>query len=256
MATEGGAAAITLPPPFSLAAYDCVGSTNDEAKVLAALGATHGLVVWAREQSGGRGRLDRRWISPRGNLFASILLRPRVAPAKAAELSFVAAVAVIDAVRSLLPQTVALRLKWPNDVLANGAKLAGILLEARSDPDGQVEWVVLGIGINVAAAPAADYPTGCLSGLAGRAIDVAMVLERLVQAVAAWTERWDRQGFAPVRTAWLASAAGLGAALDIRQGGAMLAGKFVDLDLDGALVLETPAGLRRVTAGDVHFPAR
>jgi BirA family biotin operon repressor/biotin-[acetyl-CoA-carboxylase] ligase len=256
MVTEGDAAAITLPPPFTLAVYDCLGSTNDEAKTLAGLGAAHGLVVWAREQSGGRGRLDRRWISPRGNLFASILLRPRGTPAKAAELSFVAALAVADAVRSLLPGTAALALKWPNDLLADGAKLAGILLEARSDPGGQMEWVVLGIGINVALAPAADYPTACLSRLAGHAIDVATVLERLVQALAVWIERWDRQGFAPIRTAWLACAAGLGRTLDIRQGGAMLAGKFVDLDLDGALVLETPAGLRRVTAGDVHFPAR
>jgi BirA family transcriptional regulator, biotin operon repressor / biotin---[acetyl-CoA-carboxylase] ligase len=255
MATEGGAA-ITLPPPFSLAAYDCVVSTNDEAKRLAGVGAAAGLVVWAREQSGGRGRLDRRWISPRGNLFASVLLRPSVAPAMAAQLSFVAAIAVVDVARSLLPEAVALVLKWPNDVLADGGKLSGILLEARSDPSGQLEWVVLGIGINVAAAPIADYPTACLSRLAGHAIQVSTVLERLVHALAVRIEAWSRQGFAPIRLAWLAHAAGLGAALDIRQGGAILAGKFVDLDLDGALVLETPSGLRRVTAGDVHFQAR
>src|SRR6202035_1665378 len=107
----------SLPPPFSLVAYDRLGSTSDEAKMLAANGAGHGTVVWAREQTGGRGRLDRSWISPRGNLFVSAILRPDATPAQAGALSFVAALAVTEAAESFLPDTAKVTLKWPNDVL-------------------------------------------------------------------------------------------------------------------------------------------
>ncbi|MEA2756696.1 MAG: BirA family transcriptional regulator [Aliidongia sp.] len=245
----------SLPPPFSLVAYDRLGSTSDEAKMLAANGAGHGTVVWALEQTGGRGRLDRSWISPRGNLFVSAILRPDAMPAQAAELSFVAALAVTEAVESFLPDTAKVTLKWPNDVLVDNGKLAGILLEARSGPAGLVDWVVLGIGVNIAEAPAGtSYPTVCLGGLSGAIPSVGAVLARLVQALASWLECWDRRGFAPIRAAWLDRAHGLGERLEIRHGGEPVIGRFLDLDLDGALLLETPSGVRRVTAGDVHFP--
>jgi BirA family biotin operon repressor/biotin-[acetyl-CoA-carboxylase] ligase len=245
----------SLPSFFSLAAHDCLGSTSDEAKRLAEDGAAPGTLVWALEQTGGRGRLDRRWISPRGNLFASIVLRPAAAPARAAELGFVAALAVADTVRPFLPDTVTVALKWPNDVLAQGGKIAGILLEARSGLSGAVDWVVVGIGINVSAAPVgALYETSCLGALAGAAPSVGAVLERLAGAFVSRLESWEQDGFAPTRQAWLAQAQGLGGKLEIRQGGETLTGRFLDLDSDGALLLETPTGMRRVTAGDVHFP--
>jgi BirA family biotin operon repressor/biotin-[acetyl-CoA-carboxylase] ligase len=245
----------SLPPPFSLVAYDRLGSTSDEAKRLAAAGAAHGTLVWALEQSEGRGRLDRQWISPRGNLFVSAILRPEAMPAQAAELSFVAALAVADAVETFLPATAKAALKWPNDVLVDNAKLAGILLEARSGPAGLVDWVVLGIGINIAAAPAGiAYPAVCLGGLAGTLPPVGAVLERLAYALTSWLDCWSRRGFAPIRVAWLDRAQGLGERLEVRQGGEPLIGRFLDLDLDGALILETSSGVRRVTAGDVHFP--
>jgi len=253
---EADGAALTLPSLFTLVAHDRLGSTSDEAKRLAAIGAAHGTLVWALEQTSGRGRLDRSWVSPRGNLFLSIILRPEAAPAQAAELGFVAAVAVAEAVADFLPDTVKVTLKWPNDVLADSAKFAGILLEARSAPTGLVDWVVLGIGINIVAAPTGTpYPATCLGNLMADAPGVGTVLERLARALAAWLGVWDNRGFAPIREAWLARARGLGDLLAIRQGGEELSGRFLDLDLDGALVLETPTGTRRITAGDVHFPA-
>jgi BirA family transcriptional regulator, biotin operon repressor / biotin---[acetyl-CoA-carboxylase] ligase len=248
--------ALTLPSFFSLVAHDCLGSTSDEAKRLAAEGAVPGTLVWALEQTDGRGRLDRRWVSPRGNLFLSLVLRPEAAPAQAAELGFVAALAVAETVASFLPDSVKVTLKWPNDVLADNSKLAGILLEARSAPTGLVDWVVLGIGINIVAAPTGTpYPATCLGSLMVDAPTVGTVLERLAGALEQWLRVWDSRGFAPIREAWLARARGLGDLLVIRHGGEALTGRFLDLDLDGALVLETPTGTRRVTAGDVHFSA-
>jgi|HubBroStandDraft_1064217.scaffolds.fasta_scaffold00135_37 BirA family biotin operon repressor/biotin-[acetyl-CoA-carboxylase] ligase len=245
----------SLPPLFSLVAHDRLGSTSDEAKTLAAEGAAHGTLVWALEQTSGRGRLDRRWVSPRGNLYASIVLRPEAVPARTAEIGFVAALAVADTVGRFLRGTVRVALKWPNDVLAAGGKIAGILLEARSGTSGLVDWLVLGIGINVAAAPTGTpYPVTCLAGLAGPAPEVPAVLEQLGASLVSWLDCWQRHGFAPVRAAWLVRAQGLGDALEIRQGAEKLTGRFLDLDLDGALVLATATGTRRITAGDVHFP--
>ena len=250
----GGRAPI-LPSAFTLVAHDTVGSTSDEAKTLAAAGAPTGTVVWALEQTGGRGRLDRSWSSPRGNLFSSFVLRPEAPPAEAAELGFVAALAVAEAVSRFVSQPDHVRLKWPNDVLVDGAKIAGILLEARSASSGLVDWVVLGIGINIAAAPeGTPYPATCIAHLAETPPPVGAVLEALASSLASWLDIWDRRGFPPIREAWLDRARGLGEALQIRQGEATLSGRFLDLDLDGALVLETETGVRRITAGDVHFP--
>jgi len=212
-------------------------------------------VVWALEQTGGRGRLDRSWSSPRGNLFSSFVLRPEAPPAQAAELGFVAALAVAETVARYVASPDQVRLKWPNDVLVDGAKIAGILLEARSASSGLVDWVVLGIGINIAAAPeGTPYPATCIARLTETLPPVSAVLEVFAGALATWLEIWDRRGFPPVREAWLDRARGLGETLQVRQGEALLSGRFLDLDLDGALVLETESGVRRITAGDVHFP--
>ncbi len=246
-----------LPPPFQVVALDSVGSTNDEAKRLAASGAAHGTLVWALEQTSGRGRLDRVWASPRGNLYISAILRPAVPPARAAELGFVASLAVADLVAALVPGgRDKVRLKWPNDVLADGAKLSGILLEAWSESGGPVDWVVLGIGVNLASAPVGTpYPVTSFATL-GAEIDVSAGLEALASALAVRLAMWEQSGFAPIRRDWLGLARGLDERLEIRHGSTPIAGLFRDLDADGALVLETEAGLRRITAGDVYFPGR
>jgi len=242
-----------LPPPFTAVLRDVVGSTSDEAKALAAAGAAHGTLVWAMEQTAGRGRLDRQWQSPRGNLYTSCILRPAVTPSRAAELGFVAALAVTEAVRAVLPATVAVALKWPNDVLVDGGKVAGILLEAQSTPGGAIDWLVLGIGINVVAAPSGTpYPASALRPL-GSSADVKSVLERLYDALAVRLAEWQQGGFAVVRTRWLALARGVGEPIEVRQGAETVSGRFLDLDGDGALVLETAMGPRRITTGDVSF---
>lgn len=242
-----------LPPPFTAVLRDTVGSTSDEAKALASAGAAHGTLVWAQEQTAGRGRLDRQWQSPRGNLYTSCILRPDVTPARAAELGFVVALAMAETVRALLPATVPVALKWPNDVLVDGGKVAGILLEAQSGPRGAIDWLVLGMGINVVAAPTdTPYRAVALQPL-GAVADAKLVLELLYGALAERLDDWQWSGFAGIRARWLALARGLGQPIEIRQGTETVEGRFVDLDPDGALVLETSDGRRRITTGDVHF---
>ena len=227
-------------------------STNDEAKRLAAAGAEHGTVVWADEQTAGRGRYARVWDSPTGNLMFSVLLRPAVAPDRAAELAFVTAVVAAECIAALLPGGARVGLKWPNDVRIDGDKVAGILLEADSG-DNSLHWVVLGTGINVAHAPTGlAYPATCLRAHRSDATP-EQGLHLFLEHLARWLPRWEREGFAPVRAAWLARAEGLGSELTVTLGDREERGTFRDLDATGAMLLTTPEGTRRITAGDVAF---
>jgi BirA family biotin operon repressor/biotin-[acetyl-CoA-carboxylase] ligase len=233
-----------LPDGWTLVALDSVGSTNDEATRLADAGAPEGTVVWAREQTGGRGRRGRNWASPAGNLYSTTILRPACAAQRAAELGFVAALAVGD----LVPTGRAVRLKWPNDVLVDGGKIAGILLESAIGQDGLVEHVVAGIGVNVSFAPQLPdmrYPSAALGGT------VEVALAGLTQALAARLAQWRRDGFDSVRSEWLAKAGPLGAEVDVRLGEGLVRGRFAGLDRAGALLLETADGPRKIVSGEL-----
>ena len=244
-----------LPDGFDLRHYATIGSTNDEAKALARAGAADRTLVWADQQTNGRGRRGRIWLSPPGNLYLSLVLRPECAPARAAQLGFVAALGLGDALRPLVGPSLRLSYKWPNDLLANGRKLAGILLEAETSARDSVDFVVIGIGVNLVAAPGdVEFPATSLAaeGIAG--VTPPVLLAEFLRHFADWTRRWREEGFAPVRAGWLAAASGLGEGLSVRLDRATLVGRFRDLDNDGALVLEAAEGIRRIAAGDV-FPS-
>lgn len=245
-----------LPPAYRLVALDEVDSTNEEAKRLAAAGAEDGTLVWARSQTAGRGRRGRSWDSPAGNLFLSLVLRPDCGPAEAAQLGFVAALGVGDGVGSVAPPLIEVRYKWPNDVLFNDRKGAGILLESQLLPDGGLDWLVLGVGVNVKAYPKdSDFPATSLQfeGAPPGLSEVAL-LEAFGRHFLSWTNRWLVDGFAPIRRAWLAHAYGLGEVITVNLPRESLRGTFRDLDQDGVLLLEQANGkLRRIAAGDVHF---
>ncbi|HYZ23046.1 MAG TPA: biotin--[acetyl-CoA-carboxylase] ligase [Rhodopila sp.] len=230
---------------FIIRHHDRIGSTNDEARRLIAEGAPHGTVVHADEQTAGRGRLAHTWFSPPGNLYMSIILRTGLPIMRAAELSFVAALTVADTVEALLPRQAPVLLKWPNDVLVNGGKIAGILLEHVEDA------TILGIGLNVLQAPAnLIYKATTIVANGGIAsIDGArdILLDRLSRHLATWCD----QGFAPIRDAWLGRTYPIGAAIRVTVGAHQVAGNFAGLDPDGTLLLETTEGVRRIVAGDV-----
>lgn len=231
---------------FTVQHHERLGSTNDEAKRLAAAGAAHGTVVHADEQAAGRGRFGRTWYSPPGNLYVSILLRLDLPPERGTELSFLAALAVADTVDALLPKQTRAALKWPNDVLVNGGKIAGILVEQIDDVR------ILGIGLNILHEPNnAPYKTATLVGAGGLAtVDGALdiLLDRLAYRLDTWTE----QGFYPIRVAWLTRAHPIGAKLRASLGGLTEEGLFAGLDDDGAMLLDTADGRKRIVSADVN----
>ncbi|MBT6095187.1 MAG: biotin--[acetyl-CoA-carboxylase] ligase [Rhodospirillaceae bacterium] len=244
-----------LPAAYHLIALDSVGSTNDEAKRLAALGeaeAPDGTLVWAKQQTVGRGRRGREWSSPPGNLYTSLILRPNVPMARMPELSFVAALAVYDALGSLSGPGHQVRLKWPNDILLDEKKVAGLLLETES-AGGACDWVVLGMGLNIGWHPEdTPYPATSLR-FEGWSTSVDEALEAYAKSFLGWSERWLAEGFEPVRKNWLLRCKGQGEAIEVRLGAETLNGTFTDLDSYGALVLDCEGEVRHITAGDVFF---
>jgi BirA family biotin operon repressor/biotin-[acetyl-CoA-carboxylase] ligase len=190
--------------------------------------------------------------------MGTLLLQPQASPRKAAELSFVAALAVHDAVDGLLPPALRgdLKLKWPNDLLYDGKKLAGILLESSGIAGGELAWLAIGIGINLARFPeGVEYPATSLAALGITGVTPADALERLADAFDRRIRQWQEvQGFAAIREAWLARAAGLGGPITVRLVDETFEGTFVGLGTDGALEVRTSTGeIRQVSAGDVFF---
>jgi BirA family transcriptional regulator, biotin operon repressor / biotin---[acetyl-CoA-carboxylase] ligase len=243
---------LLLPEPYRLEFRDTIGSTNEEARRLARAGAADGTVVWALQQTAGRGRRGRRWTSPTGNLYASLILRPVRHSERASQLGFAAALAIGDALGEVVPGIAALACKWPNDVLLAGRKLAGILLESES---GEPAFLIVGIGVNLASAPLdAEFPAISIADAGYPPPGPGIVLAAFIRHFSIWARCWREQGFAPLREAWLARAIGVGGSICVQLDLATLYGKFVDIDDEGTMLLETECGLCRVLAGDV-FPA-
>jgi len=247
-----------LPPAYRLFRLDTVDSTNAEAKRLAAKGeetAPDGALVWALEQTAGRGRRGRKWQSPRGNLYCSLILRPDVPAEQAAQLSFVGALAACDALSALAPPGHMVQSKWPNDILLNGDKVGGLLLEAETGGDETPEWVIMGLGINVAEHPSkAAFPATSLKAC-GWTVSAVDSLEAFSRHFMIWANTWLDDGFAAIRKNWLWRCKGLGDKIEVRLADRTMKGIFKDIDQDGALVLKTGKREHRITAGDVFFAA-
>lgn len=245
-----------MPAGYRLAAFESLDSTNERARELAMDGALDGTVVWAKSQTAGRGRQGRQWQSPEGNLYCSIIVRPDMPPADAAQFSFVTALAMGRGVSDLLPDGVEMRYKWPNDLLLNGKKAAGILLESSGATDGRMDWLVIGAGLNVAEFPdiTDGYPATSLRALGVDSGLVADILGGFIAGFAHWRARWQNEGLSVIREAWLDRAARLGEDIIVRLPDGQLEGRFSGLDEGGGLLLDMNDGSRRtITAGDVFF---
>jgi len=245
---------IAWPDGITGIVIDEIDSTNREAARRVAAGEAGPFWIAARAQTAGRGRSARSWESPPGgNLYASLAAPFDGPPAEAARAGFAAALAVADTIDRFAPGA-EVRTKWPNDVLLNGGKAAGILLESVG---GASPVLVVGIGLNLATHPpvrATRWRATSLAAETGRAPGFADALETLARAMASWLTRLASDGFPAVRDAWLARAALLGAQIDVRLSDRTLKGRFTDLDADGMLVLDMPSGRRRIAAGDVFLP--
>ena len=231
-------------------AYETLGSTNAEALALARAGERGPLWITARSQSAGRGRRGSQWVSPPGNLYATLLLTEPSPPEQAPQISFVAALALHDAVAACAPQLgPVLKVKWPNDLLSGPAKVAGILIEGESDP---VFAVAVGIGVNCATHPSdVAYPATDLAAAGAMVVPDALFLA-LSAAMQQRLAQWNAgRSFAAIRADWLKRAAGLGEILRVRLSARELAGRFQGLDDDGRLLLEQDGAVIKITAGEV-----
>lgn len=233
-----------------------IDSTNDALKARALLGAEEGIVLRADAQTAGKGRRGRGWVSEAGNLYMSILLRPKKAPTEAATLGFVVAIALGRLLRAVLK--VPVHHKWPNDVLVDGAKISGILLESGGITGGKVDWLVLGIGVNLRHQPADTlYPTTDLLAAGGPSLTPDQALDLLLAEFQPLYEAWVAGGFAGLRADWLAHCRGLGDPIVARLEREEISGRFEDIDTDGTLLLRTDDGiLKRIAAGDIFMAAR
>jgi BirA family biotin operon repressor/biotin-[acetyl-CoA-carboxylase] ligase len=247
----------TWPPGYGYLPLGEVTSTLDEGRARA--GAMTGPTwITATHQTQARGRRGRAWAHPAGN-FAATLVLPRLDdPDSAALRSFVAALALDEAFTMLTGRADAFALKWPNDVLLNGGKVAGILLESLTTR-GRLTGLSIGIGVNLAHAPGADavepgaLPPVSLMGETGLAVSPEDFLEALAPAYARWEGQLATYGFESLRTAWLARAARLGDQVTARLPNEEITGTFRTVDATGQLVLSTPKGERCIAAGDVFF---
>jgi len=214
--------------------------------------------ILALRQSAARGRRGRRWVSPEGNFAATLSLGPTGPSETVALFGFVAGLALVDALVAVTGRADAFTLKWPNDVLLNGGKLAGILLESVGREGGS-RRLSIGIGVNLADAPAvSEVEAGALRpvslvGETGHAVHPCDLLAALAPAFAGWERRFVTYGFAPVRETWLARAARLGRRVTARTPSEEVTGVFETVDASGALVLRTSDSRRSIAAADVFF---
>jgi BirA family biotin operon repressor/biotin-[acetyl-CoA-carboxylase] ligase len=247
-------AELALAQAYRLTHHAQIGSTNDEALSLALAGNAGRLWIVADEQTKGKGRLGRQWVSPLGNLYASLLLIDPSPVHKAPELGFVAGVALWHALRDCLGDDPRLQIKWPNDILHSGAKLAGILLESTQLKSGGLACVI-GIGVNCSSHPAtALYPATHLAEIGTLLSQRDDVLIRLSDAFIKWLRVWDGgRNFAVIRSEWLEHAAGLGAPISVAAPAGPCDGVFETIDSNGRLVIKTDAKTQTLEAGDVFF---
>ncbi len=235
--------------------FGAIDSTNEEARRRALAGETERLWIVAEEQSAGRGRRGRTWISSKGNLYASALTIDPCAPAVASQLGFVAGVALARAAKDLGATEIGL--KWPNDLMSCSAKCAGVLIEGFSLGSGRTACVV-GIGVNCAHAPQGlGYETSCLTRAGGEAVSSGELFERLVVRFDEALDSWRAgEAFDRIRAAWLECAIGLGERIAVQNGTGQRKGVFEGIDAAGRLLMRSEGGLDTIEAADLWLLPR
>nr|WP_314428934.1 biotin--[acetyl-CoA-carboxylase] ligase [uncultured Brevundimonas sp.] len=232
-------------------------STNAEARRRAEAGEGGPLWITARRQTAGRGRRGRKWESESGNLASTLLLLTRKSPAEAAQLTFAASLAVADLLDRYVPPAL-VTIKWPNDVLLNGRKTSGILIESGPAPSGGL-WLAVGIGVNLSRTPGdTERPATCIAEHLGNGVVSPPTIEQAAQALAdtfgVWLDRWTTLGFQPILDAWIARTPGLHGPCTARLTNETLTGVADGVEADGSLRLKLLDGsLRIISAGDVFF---
>jgi BirA family biotin operon repressor/biotin-[acetyl-CoA-carboxylase] ligase len=244
-----------LPKGYQLRHLAEVDSTNEEARRMAAAHETAPTWIVADRQTAGRGRRGRAWQSPVGNLMTTLYLPISFDAVKAGHLAFVAGLALERTVSALIGERAQASLKWPNDVLVDGKKASGILLESAMR-DNKIDWLAIGLGLNLAHHPDdTPYPATSLAAYMDTPANNLAALEILARAFDEVFRQWRNGGFGPVLQAWRAVAHGLGGPIVATLENEQFEGIFKDIDEKGALILQTAAGdTMTIDAGDVFFP--
>ncbi len=233
------------PPGWRLQTHETLASTQDTAIGAAKSGDPGRLAILAAEQTNGRGSRGRSWAGATGNLHLSVLFRPESLTPQPGFWALMAAVSLHDAVAAHVADASALQLKWPNDLLYDGAKLGGILIDSALDAHGMLDWVVIGLGVNLCHAPAIEGRA--TTSLAGTQLPPACLASDILQSF----DHWIRHPLPELRDAWLCRAHPIGTWLDIATGTQRHAGAFAGLAADGGLLLSTHP--EPITAGDVFL---
>jgi len=235
---------------WNIEIFETIPSTQDVAKARVREGVKEGLVIQALQQSAGKGRHGNQWNSPAGNLYMSILLRPDCLADQAGQISFVIAVALSAAMDDFIDQGHHKTLKWPNDILINNLKCAGILLESELTVDGRIESLIVGIGVNLLAPP--ESRAG-LQQLSDKKIEIDAFRDHLLEQLNKYYSQWKKDGFAPIRELWLKQAHGLNQKIEVRLADKKMHGMFKNINKNGALQLEVNGQIITVNSGDIYF---
>lgn len=248
---------MTLFLPFSMAedfwrvqVLGTTPSTQEMVRGLADNGEPEGLGIQALQQTGGKGRHGNTWTSPMGNLYLSVLLRPSCRADKAGQLAFVVALALSDAIDAVMAPGFTKTLKWPNDILIDGKKISGILLESKLDNHGRVDYLIVGTGVNIFAPPEG---AASLDAIKVDPVYVNKFRDLYLEKLFSHYISWQEKGFGPVRDEWLKQAHGLNQPMKIRLPEITYEGVFKGIDENGTLIAEVDGVLRNFTAGEVHF---
>lgn len=243
-----------MPDGFDLQAFLSIDSTNKEAMRKIESGAKSGHWITAEEQLSGRGRGKREWVSKPGNLYCSLIYQTGKSIRHSAELSFVTSLAVRETVAQFITDA-DIRCKWPNDVLVDGKKISGILLETHTRPTDNETMMIIGTGINVEHHPKNTlYPVTHINENSEMKFCLADIFFILATKMAHWLTVWQEKGFSEIRREWLKYAKGQGEMITVRMGETEIVGRFVDLDAGGALQLDTGTEIKLIHSGDVFFP--
>lgn len=219
-------------------------------KNLADVGEREGLVIQALQQTRGRGRHGNEWSSPMGNLYTSLLLRPSCKTGQVGQMAFVVALALSSAMDDVMEDGHKKTLKWPNDILIDGKKVSGILLESKLDSHDRVDYVVVGAGVNIFAAP--EGAVG-LDTIKRERLAINHFRDMYLSNLLRYYNDWQNLGFAPIREAWLKQAHGVGAPMKIRLPETAYEGVFLGIDDVGTLMVDMGGEIKKFTSGEVHF---
>ncbi len=235
---------------FRLEVFGELESTSDFCMERARRGEAEGLAVLAKTQTAGRGSRGRSWTAPAGNLNLSILLRPKIPASDAGIFPLLTGLAVAEGVEKNLPRGVIAMLKWPNDVLLNGAKLAGVLIDA-SPIGGRLEWLVIGIGVNLRLAP--EIPGRATTSLMAHnaVVTAEAAAKTILERMSFWLGVLDGAGTGSIHDAWLERAHPLGTVLEIRSAAGIVSGNFAGLSASGELLLEREQKIERINTGEI-----